>query len=127
MKNLKVIVEKTDTGYSAYVEKYSVYTTGGTVIELTSNIIEALNFYFEEAGSPTVASRKNIEITFSIPSLFELYPINTRNFAGRIGMNYTLLSQYIQGRKKPSGKQVERIVEGLNEIGKELSEVRVKS
>jgi transcriptional regulator with XRE-family HTH domain len=125
MKNLKVIVEKTSTGYSAFAEKHSVFTTGNTIKELTENIIEALNFYFEESGSSMNAARKNIDFTFSIPSLFELYPINTRQFASRIGMNYTLLSQYVQGRKKPSEKQIDRIVDGLNEVGKELSEMRI--
>lgn len=125
MKKLKVIVEKTSTGYSAYADKYPVYTTGGNVKELINNIVEALNFHFEEAGEKVAVSKRNIDLNYSIPSLFQLYPINIRHFADRIGMNYTLLSQYVQGRKKPSGKQTEKIVEGLQEVGKELSEVNI--
>lgn len=125
MKKLKVIVEKTSTGFSAYVEKLPVYTTGGDVQELTKNIVEALNFYFAEIKDKREVSRKILNISFSIPSLFELYPINVKHFAARIGMNYTLLSQYVQGRKKPSGKQSEKIVEGLQEVGKELSGVNL--
>ena len=125
MRNLKVIVEKTSTGYSAYLENYPVYTTGTNVKELSCNIIEAANFYFEEVGQKVTASKKNMNFNFSIPSLFQLYPINTRHFANRIGMNYSLLSQYIQGRKKPSERQAERIVEGLQEVGKELSNVYI--
>lgn len=41
----------------------------------------------------------------------------------RIGMNHTLLSQYANGRKKPSPKQKERIMEGIHEIGRELTEI----
>jgi len=125
MKKLKVIVEKTSTGYSAYAEKYPVYTTGEDVKELTGNLVEAFNFYFEESGERVTILKKNLEIRFSIPSLFQLYPINVRHFADRIGMNYTLLSQYVQGRKKPSEKQAGKIVEGLQEVGKELSEVNI--
>jgi predicted RNase H-like HicB family nuclease len=125
MKKLKVIVEKTSTGYSAYADKYPVYTTGDDVKELTDNIVEAFNFYFAEIGEKVIASKKNLELTYSIPSLFELYPINIKHFASRIGMNYTLLSQYVQGRKKPSEKQTEKIVEGLQAVGKELSEVSI--
>ncbi len=125
MKYLKVIVERTGTGYSAYLENYPVYTTGTDVKELTHNIIDAANFYFKEAEKEITASNKNLIFNFSIPSLFQLYPINTRHFANRIGMNYSLLSQYIQGRKKPSERQAERIVEGLQEVGKELSCVHI--
>ncbi len=125
MKKLKVIVEKTSTGYSAYADKYPVYTTGEDAKELADSIVKAFNFYFEESGEKVKVSKKNLELIFSIPSLFELYPINVKHFAGRIGMNYTLLSQYVQGRKKPSEKQTEKIVEGLQEVGKELSEVNL--
>jgi predicted RNase H-like HicB family nuclease len=125
MKKLKVIVEKTSTGYSAYAENYNVYTAGGDVKELIANIIEAFNFHFEDSEEKITVTRKNLDLSFSIPSLFQLYPINVKHFAARIGMNYTLLSQYVQGRKKPSEKQTEKIVEGLKEVGKELSEVRL--
>jgi hypothetical protein len=125
MKKLKVNVEKTSTGYSAFADKYPVYTTGGDVKVLINNIVEAFNFYFEEAGEKVTVTKRNLELNFSIPSLFQLYPINVRHFADRIGMNYTLLSQYVQGRKKPSEKQAGKIVEGLQEVGKELSEVAI--
>ena len=125
MKKVKIIVEKTSTGYSAYAEKYPVYTTGADMKELVNNIVEALSFYFQEAGEKIAISRKDLNLTFSIPSFFQLYPINVKQFASRIGMNYTLLSQYVQGRKKPSEKQTEKIVEGLQEVGKELSEVNI--
>lgn len=123
MKKVKVVVEKTSTGYSAFTNKYAVYTTGVDMKELMDNTVEGVNFYLEEAGEKYTVSKKNLELTFSIPSFFELYPINVKHFANRIGMNYTLLSQYVQGRKKPSGKQTEKIMEGLQEVGRELSEV----
>ncbi|HEU5148517.1 MAG TPA: hypothetical protein VFT90_17440 [Chryseosolibacter sp.] len=125
MKKIKVVVEKTSTGYSAYADKYPVFTTGSDVKELVDNIIEAMNFHLREAGEKLTVSKKNLDISFSIASLFQLYPINLRHFAQRIGMNYTLLSQYVQGRKKPSEKQTKKVVQGLQEVGKELSEVDI--
>lgn len=126
MKKLKIIVEKTSTGYSAYADRYPVYSTGSSVKELKKNIAEAFNFYFEEKGDESVhVTTKDLDFSFSIPSLFALYPINVRHFAERIGMNYTLLAQYVQGRKRPSEKQTEKIVEGLQEVGKELSQVSI--
>jgi predicted RNase H-like HicB family nuclease len=124
-KQYKVIIEKTETGFSAYSEKYPVYTTGGTVDELARNIVEAFNLFFEEAGGDASITLKDIRMNYSLPSLFELYPINVKHFANRIGMNYTLLSQYVRGRKIPSAKQIEKIVEGLQEVGKELSQVQL--
>jgi hypothetical protein len=52
--------------------------------------------------------------------------INAKFLAEKIGMNPTLLSQYVQGRKKPSETQTEKILSGIHQIGKELSEIRFK-
>lgn len=123
MTKLKVIIEKTRTGYSAHADKLPVYTTGRNITELITNFLEAVNFYFAEKRDKTRVTRKDLNHNFSIPSFFELYPINLKHFADRIGMNYTLLSQYVQGRKNPSEKQAERILVGLQDIGKELTAV----
>jgi hypothetical protein len=40
-------------------------------------------------------------------------------------MNPTLLSHYVQGRKKPSATQTEKILKGIREIGKELSDLSI--
>jgi hypothetical protein len=123
MKRIKVVVEKTNTGFSAYANNLPVFTTGASIAELKKNIVRALNFYGKEAGDKKTVTLSSIELNFSIPSFFELYPINVKSFSKRIGINYTLLSQYVQGRRKPSPRQTERIVVGLQEVGKELSEV----
>jgi hypothetical protein len=39
-------------------------------------------------------------------------------------MNQSLLAQYIKGIKKPSVAQTKRILQGVQQIGKELSEIR---
>lgn len=55
---------------------------------------------------------------------FKYYRVlNTRFLAERIGMNPTLLSQYINGHKKPSSAQRQRILEGIRQIGEELAEL----
>jgi hypothetical protein len=50
--------------------------------------------------------------------------INAKALSERIGMNQSLLAQYIKGIKKPSPVQVKRILDGVQQIGRELSEVR---
>jgi hypothetical protein len=40
-------------------------------------------------------------------------------------MNQSLLAQYIKGIKKPSTNQTQRILEGVQQIGRELAEIRL--
>lgn len=47
---IKVIVETTKTGFSAYTNKYPVYTTGKDMKELKKNMLEAMNFYVGNAN-----------------------------------------------------------------------------
>ncbi|HRX29318.1 MAG TPA: hypothetical protein P5235_08010 [Saprospiraceae bacterium] len=122
MRVNRFIIEKTKTGYSAYCFDKPIYTTGQTIHELQLNVLEALNLYFEELGK--IATSKDIELELDFKQFFDYYKvINAKHLAGRIGMNETLLSQYVNGIKKPSRKQVNRIVEGLHEIGRELMEL----
>ena len=51
--------------------------------------------------------------------------INSKTLAEKIGMNPTLLSQYVRGHKKPSEQQSRKIVYGINRIGQELAEMSV--
>ncbi|MGB4846982.1 MAG: helix-turn-helix transcriptional regulator [Saprospiraceae bacterium] len=121
-KKFKFIVEKTRTGFSAYSDKLPVFTVGGSISELNTNILEAINFYFEE--DEVQVSNLNISLEFDLKQFFEYYRvINAKFLAERIGMNETLLSQYVKGRKKPSKKQIDKIMYGINEIGIELSEL----
>jgi hypothetical protein len=41
------------------------------------------------------------------------------------GMNPTLLSQYVQGRKIPSDSQRDKILLGIHQIGQELAEINL--
>ena len=45
-----MIIEKTNTGFSAYAEELNVFTTGISIPELNENLIEALNLYYEDEG-----------------------------------------------------------------------------
>ena len=124
MAKIKVKVEKTTTGFSAYAERYSAFTTGRTVAELVTNMVESLNLYFEEAGAKKVVTPNDLLFEVDLTSVFEVFPvINVKALSGRLGMNYTLISQYASGKKKPSAKQAEKILKGIHEIGRELSEL----
>jgi transcriptional regulator with XRE-family HTH domain len=89
-------------------------------------LVEALNLYFEDDGFKI--DEKNIDLEFDLKQFFQYYRvINAKFLADRIGMNPTLLSQYVQGRKKPSAIQTGKILNGIREIGRELSELSLAS
>ena len=120
---IEMIVERTKTGYSAYVEKYPVYTVGKSLEELKNQMIEALNLYFEKEGK--TITEKDLKITLDLPQFFEFYKvINAKALSERIGMNQSLLAQYIKGNKKPSPTQTQRILRGIQQIGNELAAIR---
>jgi NDP-sugar pyrophosphorylase family protein len=119
-KKITMIVEKTDTGFSAYSEKDSIFTTGKTITELTNNAFEAAELLFE--NEDVKLTHGDIKFEFDFQQFFQYYRVlNAKFLAERIGMNETLLSQYVQGHKKPSEKQTNKILSGIHEIGQELA------
>jgi predicted RNase H-like HicB family nuclease len=121
-KKIVVVIEKTKTGFSAYAKDYPVFTTGETMNDLMDNAYEAFALYFE--NSKFDSFQLLFEIDFK--QFFQYYKvINSKALAEKIGMNPTLLSQYVRGHKKPSEQQSRRILHGINRIGQELSEMSV--
>ncbi len=103
-------------------DRFFQYTTGTTMNELIDNTFEACSLYFEnEKFDPVQVS---FEIDFK--QFFQYYKVlNSKALAKKIGMNPSLLSQYVSGHKKPSQKQSQRILYGINQIGQELAEMKV--
>jgi len=123
-KKIKMIVEKTNTGFSAFSENYPIFTTGRTIPELMENALEAANLCFEEDNVKITQDNLRFEIDFK--QFFLHYRVlNSKFLADKIGMNPTLLSQYVQGRKKPSETQTAKILLGIHQIGQELSEINL--
>ena len=105
-KKIKIIVEKTDTGFSAYSDEYPIFTTGRTIPELIDNALEATQLYFDDQYE---IGHDNLKFEIDFAQFFRYYKVlNSKFLAEKIGMNPTLLSQYVQGHKKPSPKQTEK-------------------
>jgi predicted RNase H-like HicB family nuclease len=120
---VSMIVERTRTGFSAYAEKYPVYTVGKSLEELKFNILEAINLFLEDEGKSV--TENDLRISLDMPQFFEFYKvINAKALSERIGMNQSLLAQYIKGVKKPSPTQTNRILKGVQQIGRELASVQ---
>jgi len=123
-KKIIMIVEKTDTGFSAYSSDKLIFTTGKTIPELIDNAYEAVSLYLEDEDIVVTHDQIKFEIDFK--QFFQYYKVlNAKFLADKIGMNPTLLSQYVQGHKKPSENQTEKILLGIHQIGKELSEINL--
>lgn len=115
-----MVVEKTDTGFSAYSSDHLIFTTGKSVSELISNAYEAAELCFEEEAVKLSPNDILFEVDFQ--QFFEHYKVlNPKNIGKKIGMSSELISEYIQGSKSPSVKQKEKILAGINQIGQELS------
>lgn len=123
-KKIKLIIEKTNTGFSAFSEDYPIFTTGRTIPELMDNALEAANLCFEDESIEI--NQENLRFEVDFKQFFLHYRVlNSKFLAEKIGMNPTLLSHYVQGRKKPSEKQTEKILLGIHQIGQELSEINL--
>ena len=121
---MDIVIEKTKTGFSAYSEDHAMFTTARTIPELIENTVEAANLYFED--EKITITQENLNFTIDFKQFFQYYKvINAKFLAKKIGMNETLLSQYVQGRKKPSDQQTNKILEGIHQIGRELSEINL--
>jgi len=121
---IKMNVTKEDSGYSATTEIGNDFigTQGETFQELKENVLEAVNLAFK--GKRVRYTIDEINFQYDLESFFAFYKvINAKALSQRIGMNQSLLSQYIKGIKKPSTIQTKRILEGVQKIGRELSEV----
>lgn len=127
MKRPKIVmtVTKEDLGYSAYA-KYGnicIATQGDTFNELKEMVLEAVNLSFEDLGYTYTIDE--IQFKYDLESFFAFYRvINAKALSERIGINQSLLAQYIKGIKKPSPTQTQRILKGVQQIGRELAEVK---
>ena len=102
----------------------SVFTTGRDIPEIYENLIEALNLSYEESGY--CVSSENLKLNLDLQQFFQYYKVLNATFlAKRIGMNPTLLSQYVRGKKHPSSKQTNKIIRGIQSIGKELVDINL--
>jgi len=122
---IKVSITKEITGYSAtaFIGDDFIGIEGESFDELKLNIQESINFTFKEEGF--VYSMEEIIFTLDLQSFFDFYKVlNAKAISERIGMNQSLLAQYISGKKKPSPHQTMRILEGVRQIGRELAEIR---
>lgn len=122
---IKVVIIKEDKGYSATSQTGNDFigTEGETFEQLKTRILEAINLASQDNGNNY--KEDDLLFTLDLQSFFDFYKvINAKALSERIGMNQSLLAQYITGKKKPSPSQTQRILNGVQQIGRELAEIR---
>jgi hypothetical protein len=121
---IEMTVLKEDIGYSAcaILNHGSIFTQGDNFDELKLNILDAVNLTFEDKGF--AYSIEEIKFIYDLASFFTFYKIiNVSALSKRLHMQQSLLAQYITGKKKPSAVQTQRILKGVQQVGRELSEI----
>jgi predicted RNase H-like HicB family nuclease len=129
MVKLVVIVEKTGTGYSAYVPDIpGIATAAETFDELRENVKELLNVFVETAaeyGDPLpdiLKGEYTIEYKFDIQAFMQWMSkvMSQRGLSEMADMNESLISQYASGNKKPGPKQLQRIQTAIHRFADDL-------
>ena len=128
MGTLYIIVEKTDSGFSAYIDQVpGCVTVGKSLSEIKKNMKEALELHLEglieekEEIPKILVGKYRMEIQLDVKQLFTYFKeLNASAIAKRISMNDSLLRQYIIGKKSPSEKQSMRILSGVRDFGRDL-------
>ena len=134
MNKVLVVLEKSVQNYSAYIpELEGCIATGQNTHETKDQIMEAVTFHLDglrEAGLgvPEIFQQDfEFEFKLDVNTLFEYFAgILTKVGLSRLtGMNQSLISQYANGMKKPSRKQIKKIQNAIHHFAEELLEVRL--
>ena len=124
MRKLEVIIERTDDGLWASIPALQgCVTFGEDFAELKHNLNEAIELHIEgmQEDGETVPKFKEFLFRIDMTYFFNSYPISISGIAKLSGINRSLLSQYANGVKLPSLKQVVKIQESIRRIGEEMS------
>jgi predicted RNase H-like HicB family nuclease len=132
MEKLLVLIEKTGTGYSAFIPGLTgIASVGDTLNEIRENIREALGLYVEtsqEYGDPVPEILKgdySLVFKFDFQSFLQWMSsvMSQRGLAEIASMNESLISQYASGIKKPGPKQLHRLQTAIHRFADDLHSI----
>ena len=131
MKHVKVFIEKSSYGYSAYMEDnnldYGLFGEGKTVEEAIDDFNKSyagMREYYERHGKNF--EEIEYEFFYDTASFLQEY-CKAFSLAGleRItGVSQTQLGHYLHGRSKPSKKTIAKIEQGVQAFARDLTAVR---
>ena len=132
MKPIAATLERTDTGYSAFVPEFDFCgTVGETIEEIRNNLIEAISLFLEDSPDKLketgIGTDEPVKFDFrmDVTDFFKLHhQINQSLIARKAGINPSLIRQYARGIKHPGIKQAQKIEKAIHQLGRELLQVR---
>jgi len=131
-KTVKVFIEKSDYGYSAYMDdtplSYSCLGEGKTVAETIEDFKDAyaeMREYYESIGK--FFEEVDLEFYYDPVSFIQsLCGVFTLSGLSKItGINEKQLGHYVQGVNKPRPATAQKIKESIIKYAKELSTARL--
>lgn len=134
MEKFIVSIEKDSDGtYIAYNingDGYVLIGRGNTVAEAKADFENSMREVAESEqelkGQVPAILTELPEYKFSLSSLFEYYSVlNVSAFARFLGINEALMRQYKKGDTYISDKQLQKIEDGIHQLGKEFSSLRL--
>jgi hypothetical protein len=129
---MEITIEKqSDGSYIAYNttgNKVTLIGTGDTVKEAKEdfyNSLEEVRSVYDPDQTPDELNEE-INFHFDLSSLFEYYSVlNVSAFARFVGINESLMRQYKKGDTYISDKQLEKIENGIHQIGEEFTQLKL--
>lgn len=127
---IKLILEKSSTGYSAFSEDLpGTVTAGENIDEVMENFKEVLEMradYLEETGKVKESEDiRNAHVTYylDLKTFFEYYSLfNKSELANYLGINPSLLRRLSSGREELSEKKALQIKNGLHKLASEIKQ-----
>ena len=131
MRRAKVIIEKDENGFSAFIDGIdsTIIGEGVSVAEakadLENSYKEVLESYLENGEAiPEELQDLSFDYKYDISALFNAFDfINVSKFAQRIGVSPSLMRHYKGGDTYISDNQAKRIESGLHQLARELLSV----
>jgi len=128
-RTVDVIVETGKDGFSCFMSKDSDDLKFGLVGSGRTVRLAIEDFYVSREEVKEVFEDKGQEFPdlefrfiFDVGAYLNYYPINVTAFAHYIGMNASLLRQYATGIKTPQAKNLEKIRQGIIQVGHDIAD-----
>lgn len=126
MKQIKIIIEKSEDFFWAYTAELEGVTAGGeTVQEAKKEIEESITIQKELGNIPN----EDYQLTYKYDteSFLQYYKglLSNPALERLTGINQKLIHQYAVGLKKPREAQRKKLQEGLHKLGAELLSIEL--
>jgi len=123
-KNLSLIIERSKDGlvWGRTTYQNHLMVENAKTLDL---LIKKMKGIFKKEYS-LAPETIQFEIEYDVSSLFQHKPfLNITAIAHEVGINPALMRQYVSGVKNPSSDRVKKIEGVINQLGKQLREVRL--